>query len=75
MDGGGSSSRYVPWQKWLVVGLSQWRPQFDYSGVFAGFVANKVALCHNFLQALQFSPVSYHFISLQHSPAQREMHM
>ena len=37
MDGGSSSSSYVPWCKWLVVGLLQWRPQFDYSGVFAGF--------------------------------------
>jgi hypothetical protein len=38
------SNKAVPWLRWLVAGLSQWRPRFIAGTVHAGFVVEKVAM-------------------------------
>jgi hypothetical protein len=48
----------MPWLKQLVASLSLWKPGSDLRPVFEGFVVDKVALGHVFLQVCPSSHVS-----------------
>jgi hypothetical protein len=48
----------MPRLRWLVAGLSLWRPRFALRLVPVGFEVDKVALGQVFLQVLWVSPVS-----------------
>jgi hypothetical protein len=48
----------VPWLRWLVAGLSPWRPRFTPGLIHVGFVVDKVALWQGFLRVLLYSPAN-----------------
>jgi hypothetical protein len=54
-------SKAMSWLRWLVAGLSLWRPGFVPGSAHVGFVLDRVSLGQVFLWILQFSlSVSFH---------------